>query len=204
MKKFLTMGAVLLVAMSALGIEWTPLGNEEATRWGATHRVIIRESDLTDTNLGTLSSQVLTGALVRANTAIEPVALVLADAFNINGATTNAYNSMTCSVGDTNSATQFMSAVQLNENGTEVYFTWATPAALTPTTTTLVYLGATNDVLTNVVMTAAAQPATQLGRKYYVSPDKIRFTFTAMTNQTLAALDRGEVWFFYKELRVGK
>lgn len=195
------LGLALIVNGSVNALERSPLGNEEAARWGATHRIIITESDLTDTS--TVIRATITGATIRANTAIEPVALVLAHPFNINSAATNAYNTLTVTVGDTNSATQFVSSTELNENGTEVYFKWATPASMAAVTTQLVYLGSTSNVLTNAVLVSSSQAATEIGRKYYTVADKLLFAFTGLTNQTLDAFDRGEIQFYYRELRTG-
>lgn len=121
MKKFLMGLGVGLVAFSAVAIEWEPLGVEEMARWDASHRVVILESDLTDTNTATFAQSLTTGVL-RASTVIEPVALVVVTPFNINAATTNAYNSTTLAVGDSNSTTQYIGAVQVNGNGTNA--TW--------------------------------------------------------------------------------
>lgn len=116
--------AALMALVTAIVVQAAtvrPLDTAESARRGASHVVTILESDLTDTNTATFS-QVLTNGTIAANTAIVPVALVLATPFNINDATTNAYNTTVVTIGDTASSnTSLVSSTELNQNGTEVY-----------------------------------------------------------------------------------
>lgn len=196
--------AVVLTVLCAVAqaVEVIPLGTDEAARWGATHQIVITEADLTDTNTATFT-QTLTGATIRANTAIEPVALALWAPFGLATTSTN-YTSTTVTVGDSDSATQFLTATEVNENGSEVYFKWATAQATATTSTNLIYLGAATNVLTNAVLASATAGTTELGRRYYTTANKLTFAFTGTTNYALSALTKGELRFYYRELRVGR
>lgn len=135
MKKLsgILIGLVALCAVfvgKAPALEVNPLGVEEMARWGATHRVTITHDDLTDTNLATLSAQTITNIVIPANASVVPICLVVDAGFNINAATTNAYNSTTLSIGDSSSNTAFVSSTQINGNGTNVVL--KTPAIVIP------------------------------------------------------------------------
>jgi len=228
MKKFIIAGIIgaLLGAFTAQAVEVQALTTSESARWGATHRVLIVESDLTDTNLATLSAQTLTNGTIAAGTTIVPVALTVTTPFNINTATTNAFNFTTVSVGDSSSATQFVPATQINGNGTNVSISLSNPnggtvavALQSAAVTTTVYtvqvdaIGTNgNNVVTNIVAATTTYPAVVTnatatftasvsGTKYYTSADALRFAFTAMTNKTLASFTRGQLEFYYKVIK---
>lgn len=150
----ITIAAVLgaSLGLTAGAASFRPLDTAEAARWGATHQIVISETDLTDTNTATFS-QVLTNGVIAANTAIVPVALVLEQPFNINDATTNAYNTTVVTVGDTASSnTSFISSTELNQNGTEVYVKLPTVAGKLFTSAakvTFAFTGMTNNTLSS-------------------------------------------------------
>lgn len=153
--KFKFVVAVVLGALfglSAGAASFRPLDVAEAARWGATHQIVVEESDLTDTNTATFS-QVLSNGVIAANTAIVPVALVLEQPFNINDATTNAYNTTVVTVGDSASSnTSFISSTELNQNGTEVYVKLPAVAGKLFTSAakvTFAFTGMTNNALSS-------------------------------------------------------
>lgn len=126
MKKFLIglMAAVCAVFV-ARAVEITALDSAQAAKWDATHVVTLSHEDLTDTNTATFA-QTITSGVVAAKSGVELKALILKEPFNINTATTNAYNTTTLSVGDSASNTVFLTSTELNENGTEVYVKYGT------------------------------------------------------------------------------
>lgn len=180
----------LVLAVFAFGftveaqiVKFRPLDASEAARWGATHVATLVEGDLTDTNLATLSAQTVTNGYIAANSVVIPVALTVGQAFGVNAASTNAYNYTTVSVGDSASATTFFPAVQVNGSGTN-------SVVVLPSFQTATY---TNTVPNFVAFTNAPG-------KTFTAANYIRFTATAMTNQTLNSLTQGRVDAYFKVL----
>lgn len=95
---------------------------------------------------------------IPAGTIIKRVLLHLTTAFK--DASDAAFNSTTVSLGDSGSATRFLNAVQINENGTEVINT--TPGA----TEDYVYTAADQLVLTINSMAAKSISDLDVGRFY--------------------------------------
>lgn len=187
-----------LLAMFASGAEVIKLGTAEAAAVGATHQIIVYESDLTDTNTATFT-QTLTNGVIPANSVVVPVALFVSTPFNINSATTNAYNFTTVSVGDSASATQFVPSTQINGNGTNASFNISAQAVGTVSLTMQTFnAGVTNNsnVLLPVVTNVTA--ATSSGAKSYTSANAFRFAFTGQTNQALSAFTKGRLDFYYR------
>ena len=178
-----SIGAASLTAVEADAqvYKFRALDVAEASRWGATHVATLVEGDLTDTNLATLSAQTVTNGYIPANSVVIPVALAVSQPFGINGATTNAYNYTTVSVGDSASATTFFPAVQVNGSGTN-------SVVVMPSFQTATY---TNTAPNFVAFTNAPG-------KTYTAANIVKFTATAMTNQTLNALTQGRVDCYLK------
>lgn len=95
------------------------LSTEERLATGFTHRAEITHEDLTESADNT--SQALTLHTLAAGHVVRRAGYRLVTPFQKSG--TTAYNSNTISIGDSGSATQFVNAKQVNENGTELdYF----------------------------------------------------------------------------------
>jgi hypothetical protein len=93
----------------------TPLLVEEASKQGFTHRLDFSYKDI-PAGIANNTAQVWTPAGLPAGTIVYATYLILVTPFQ-NTADT-AFNSDTVSFGDTGSATRFISAVELNANGT--------------------------------------------------------------------------------------
>jgi hypothetical protein len=206
-KVLMTALVALITAITAKAVTVRPLDVLESVRWGATHVITILESDLTLTNTTTFA-QTLTNGTIAANTTIVPVALVVGTAFNVsaadNAADTNGYNTTTVTVGDSASATQFLTSMQINANGTNdtVRFVAAGGGTIAVTLQTIA-AGLTNSaVLVPVVTNAtAAFTGSITGTKSYTSANAFRFAFTGMTNEALSAYTTGRLDFYYREIK---
>jgi hypothetical protein len=94
-----------------------PLTNQEQAASGYTHEAVIKAgTDLTESTANT--SMVFNLFKTQAGDVMEKAHLHLFPAFK--DASDAAFNSDTMSFGDEDLATRFFSAVQTNENGTEV------------------------------------------------------------------------------------
>lgn len=101
------------------------LTNQEAAISGYTHEAVIEPiKDLTETTTNT--AMVFNLFKTQAGDVLEKCSLHFDPA--LKDASDAAFNDNTVSVGDEDSATRFMSAVQGNENGTEVLNTFENTA----------------------------------------------------------------------------
>lgn len=101
-------------------MKFAPLTIEERAATGMTHRLDFDVSDITATTATNTAYVFNTAPLpvLKAGMIVKRILAYLSvpfkDASDVN------YNSTTLSLGDAGSATRWMSAVQINENGTEV------------------------------------------------------------------------------------
>lgn len=101
--------------------------NEQAGAAGFTHIATLTANDLTTT--GTNTAQTFTLASLKAGDIIVKSAWVLRTAFK--DASDAAYNSNTVSLGDTaTGVAAHIAAIQVNENGTEVFYGFNNTAVL--------------------------------------------------------------------------
>lgn len=99
--------------------------NEQAGNAGFTHEVVVANgTNLTET--ATNTSMVFNLFKTHPGDTIVKWALIADPAFS--DASDAAFNSTSFSFGDEDSATRFLSAVQLNVNGTEVLWTYGNTA----------------------------------------------------------------------------
>lgn len=99
--------------------------NEQAGNAGFTHEVVFAAgTNLTETTTNTAQTYNL--FKTHAGDTIVKWALIADPAFK--DASDAAFNSTAFSFGDEDSATRFLNAVQLNENGTEVLYTYGNTA----------------------------------------------------------------------------
>jgi hypothetical protein len=197
MKRLLNV-MVIVAVMAILGtamaraVEVAQLTDQEAAlNNGANVVVVIRDEDLTTSTTNT--AQTLTNMVVAANTLVEFVKMELRLAFEDDA--TNAFSLTTLAVGDGTDTDLYMSATELNKNGTEVYASLGRGWELT--TTNLAVLVAGGSTNTQDLATAI----TQYGQKLYTSADTVDFTFTPSASYALSVLDKGEVRLFFKLTR---
>lgn len=137
-----------------------PLLNEERLNVpGATHRVIVKHSDLTTATAST--TQTLTLATVAASQFCTLIETQLKVPFEDEADADN--NSTLCKVGDSADDDRYMVDTELNVNGTEVL----------------------------------QSPGT-FAYKAFTAADAIAAVFTPVATKNLAALTKGEVWFYLK------
>jgi hypothetical protein len=98
--------------------------NERAENSGFTHIAVFDHSDLTETTANT--SQVFNLTKAQPGDVVVKYALRLQPAFKDSADA--AFNSTAFSLGDEDLATRFFSAVQTNENGTEVIHSFTNTA----------------------------------------------------------------------------
>jgi len=167
--------AIMGMSASAGGVQ--PLRIEESVAWDATDVAIITYEDLTETttNVAQTISDVMT---VAAKQGLELVAAVLVTPFTDTA--TNAFASVAVTVGDGTDADLYLTSMELNSYGTEVYLQYGR---------TVWNSGTTNNVTLSY------------GRKLYTAADTIDFVFTPTTGYALSALDAGEVRFYFRRFR---
>ena len=170
---------------------------ERAAHAGATHCFTVDYSDLATT--ATNTAETLTFA-VSAKQSVRFVSMKLDTAFDTGN--TNYTGSLAVTVGDGTDADLYLTSTELASDGSEVFFKfdsgYSSTVTVTPTTTALVYLGATTNLTTNTVVTsiAAAYSPGALGRKVYTADDTIDFTFTPNTEEATSANTSGLVKFY--------
>ncbi len=123
--------AVMLAAGISMGATFRSLPNESKADFGATHVATITYADLASaTNLAAGTYVVSNICPVAAKQSVEMVAMVLVSGFYDTA--TNGHSSTAVTVGDSTSATTFMTSTELNTNGTAVYIKYGTsPLAVT-------------------------------------------------------------------------
>lgn len=109
-----------------------PLSNvESAANDGATHRAIVKHTDLTETAAATAQAVTLTAVQAKMSVAVKRIELK--QAFEATADAAN--NSTALTLGDVGSANRFVTSTELNKNGTEVFLSHGTG-------TTQLYTGA--------------------------------------------------------------
>lgn len=203
----ITIAAVLgaSLGLTAGAASFRPLDTAEAARWGATHVATVSHADISSTNTVVIQEGVTNGVIPAGNVVV-PVALLVSTPFNINSATTNAFNSTRLSVGDASDAAQFLALTQVNGNGTNATII-IPPVGAGGTVAVTVQTGAltaTNglvlpaQIVTNATAAFTAAASGSPGPKYYTSAGALTFNFEGKTNSALSTLDRGEVSFYIK------
>lgn len=95
------------------------LSNQEKAALGVTHQAVITANDLTQTTANT--AQTINLGLLPVGAIISGVWLRLVTPFKVGGSSPDTgFNTTTVDVGDTGSATRFLTAQETNENGTEI------------------------------------------------------------------------------------
>jgi hypothetical protein len=227
------MNRVLISMVAALGLagpglawDWYPLSVPEmAANGGATHVALFDYEDFT----GAESCWEAFTNAIPAKRSVEFVALKLDTAFERTAATTS---SVSLKIGDGSDDDLFLTATELASDGTEVFIKYGPPhgatvtstattqtddfgTALTMQTATITYMGVdflgyTNTVVTNVLMTvapavtnltiASSASAGELGRKLYAASGSLVFTFTPNLSEpeALADMTAGQVRLYFR------
>lgn len=174
----MVMVLAVLSAGDAFAVSVQRLSAMEQANTRATHRVVIKESDLTETSTNT--AQTLGASFpVAAKMGVEVVAMQLVTSFDEG--TTNYTGSCALTVGDGTDADLYLTSTELHADGTEVWLkygrsTWLTAATTTGnfltncvattgtfgtnvsvTTSNLVYLNASTNAATQTVVIAVSQ-----------------------------------------------
>lgn len=95
-----------------------PLTTEERLQGGFTHRVVLNFEDLTET--ATATAQTILGPAVKAGQVLWRAAVRLGTPFT--DASDAAFNTTTLIVGDDGSTNRAIASMELNSNGTEVFY----------------------------------------------------------------------------------
>ena len=217
MKKILTIGLMVLTVLAMVGLvqaaNWVPLGAQEAAVLGATHvaRVTFEDlADSTDTNTALVITNIHPFA---AKDAVECVGMVLETAFTSGN--TNYTGSVLLTVGDSSDADLFLTSTELASDGTEVWFKFGRSdvetitVAATLATNTIIYLGATNDVLTNTTIYVPAKPTASAaagvaGQKIYTAANYLYLTLTPNAEEALSANTAGAFRLYFRVRQGGK
>lgn len=188
----------------ALDIVRLPMESQVAAG-GANYLVVLDVDDLNaETNVNTALT--FTNFSVKAGQAVQVIAAQLRTPFG--DAATNAHNSTTLEVGDGTDADLYLASMQLNTNGTEVYFQagngWQNGTALGTNVVLTLQRQAMTDTngvaascVTNVLATFQTSTAVS-GVKGYTAADTVDFKVSSMASYSLAELDVGEVWIYLK------
>ena len=189
MKKVSLIGLMAMVAGAVLATEIKPLTVEESiAAGGATHVAIVKYTDFaTETNTNTGHTVTQSFVNVGAKMGAEVVKLVLKVPFENSVDSTNAITSL--SIGDGTDSDRFLTATELNVNGTEVYVKYGRNLVAGT------YESVSNTVGT-IVYAATADVTTGIGKKLYTTADTIDFFWTHSVAKALSALDKGEVWVY--------
>lgn len=200
-----------------MAIYLIPLNTDErALHQHATHRIVLKYSDLTET--ATNTDQTFSVLTLPANSNIRLTAAKLVKAFS--DASDSGFNSTTVKVGDGSDDDRLLPAIQVNENGTEIVNHYpgypdaatytapdATPAAITggdsPTEAEHNALRSTVDSIRTKLVALAADVASLRARQVaqvgyvHTSATAIVVTVTSMSGKALNDLDNGEIHLFF-------
>jgi hypothetical protein len=137
----LAIGALVLIStmQTAKASEVYPLGIAEQAHWGATHLVVVTHEDFTTATTNTPQTNLIFN--VEAKMGVGCVAMVLKTPFEDTADA--AHNQTSIVVGDGTDADEFLTATELNENGTEIYLKYGTADSVAYTATGGVYLTVT-------------------------------------------------------------
>jgi hypothetical protein len=202
---------IVSVSMAAPSVR--VLTEQEKAALNATHEVIVKYSDFTETTVNT--AQTFTNILpVAATQSVEVVAMMLKTAFDVG--TTNYTGSCLLEIGDGSDTDGFLSSTELASDGTEVFLKFGRVrsdlnvlSAATVTTTTysnMIYnAGATT---ANVSVVTAVAPTTNtmsnIGMKLYTAADYVDFKFTPNADEALTQNTAGEVRVYLRILDASK
>jgi len=217
MKKTLTIAVMGAAVLGMVGFvqaaNWVPLGAQEAAVLGASHVARVTYEDLaasTDTNTALVITNIHPFA---AKDAVECVGMVLEQAFTTGN--TNYTGSVLLTVGDSSDADLFLTSTELASDGTEVWFKFGRSdvetitVAATLATNTIIYLGATNDVLTNTTVYVPAKPtataaAGVAGSTVYTAANYLKLTLTPNAEEALSANTAGAFRLYFRVKQGGK
>lgn len=207
MKKFLS-GAMLAMALvglarPAVAFESGVLSVPEAAAKGATHYMQFTWEDFTVSTTNAI--QAFTNSIA-AKTAVEFVGMILDVAADTGN--TNYTGSCLIKVGDGSDDDLFLASTELASDGTEVWVKYGPPnsATVSATTTNLVYLNASSNVVTNALTVAVTSAGTigELSRKLYTAAGGIVATFTPNAEEALSANTSLSVRLYFREFSFGK
>ena len=204
MKKLMLMAMVVGMAWGmAQGASFKAATIQEMAKYGATHILEWSHEDLTGTSTN--------ATLTFTNTLTGPVSVkfegYLLDQTFDTKLYTNAVGGLAVSVGDTSSATKWISALEVATDATPTYYAsfgtdYTVASTATPTISTISLMGTnvTAAVMTNLTIAVTSTPTSpwvnaQTGNVSVVT------TF-AMTGETITmgSLDRGALRTFWRVL----
>jgi len=184
----LALSGLWMLALSAEAVSVHPLGVEQMARWGATHAIRFRHTDLTTASTNTM--QTFTNVFsVNSNQYVKLVGMKLVRPFSYSES--NAFNSVKVQAGDGSSTNRYLSFTEVNQYGAYKEFVPGTAPSLT---LVAVSNNGTN-MVTNVTYNAGAEYT-------YTASDTVNFMFLPGASATykLDDLDAGEVEFYFKVL----
>jgi len=183
------MGLVAVGAYAGGGLYVLPL-NDQGPK-GATHVVKITQADLTEAVSNTAQT-ITTLFPVAAKQGVECIAAVLKTAFV--DSTEAALASVTLTVGDGTDADLFLTSMELDSYGTEVFLKYGRTQA--GVATTIYAAPVTTGTCTNAY---SVMVDGSYGKKLYTTADTVDFVFTPAGGvHGLVDLTAGEVWIYFR------
>ena len=135
------LGMALMVSVGAVlatGAEYRPLPEQTKAALGASHVLILKSSDLTNSVVSGIDTY--TGVSIPAKHGVECVAAVLKTAFS-DGSTN--ITSATVQVGDGTDADLFLNAMEVESTATEEFFKWGNQSFNSASTSITAFTNAT-------------------------------------------------------------
>jgi hypothetical protein len=178
--KFAIMALVLAISAGLVtGASYRPLPEQTKAALGATHVLVLKYSDLTNTVA--TGPDTYTSVSIPTKHGIECVAAVLKTPFY--GGSTNI-TSTKIKVGDSTSATLFLDEMEVQANAVEEFFKWGNRSFNSASTSILPWTNATAATAITPLAPGAVTPTITLTPSYQTITDKGDIVVAVITGMT--------------------